>query len=401
MTSTATIIHATSTALQTPGPGAYVPPSTFGNESPKYTIRHRLKNKENVTGIPYQAIPSEFGTGHKYTFGIRPKEKEREQSPGPNYVPPQFGSDAPKTTWHPRTVSKEMAQSTPGPLTYDDPTKKSSPKFTMKARKFTRDEGVIDSPGPAAYMPNYSVVLPSARRNTIHSRSPDPKNKFVTPGPYDVKDLDKPHGISFHFKHKEPKFDQTPGPKYHTERQTGADAPKLTIRPRYATKENILAAPYQKYPEIFGTGSPKRSFGIRPAESKKETTPGPNYMPPEFGSQSPRISFHYKPQEPKAKATSPGPNYLPTDTSEKRYTIKGRNFTPDEGKISGPGPGKYMPNYDLTLSSIPKMSIHGQITSSRKQEQTPEPLGPFPNDTGPKYTIGRKDYLSVIPGCVF
>lgn len=400
--STATVIYVLPDALKTPGPQAYLPSSKFGNESPKWTIRNRIKTKENAQGgIGYQAIPSDMGTGHKYSFGIRPKDRALESSPGPSYVPPAFGHDAPKTTWHQRTMSKDLPPSTPGPLTYDDPTKKSSPKFTMKGRKFQRDEGIVDSPGPAAYMPNYSVVLPSARRNQIGSRSPEPKNKFQTPGPYDVKDLDKPRAISFHFKHREPKFDETPGPsKYHTERPTGADAPKLTIRPRCTTKEKVNAIPYQKIPDSFGTG-PKRSFGIRPSERQIESSPGPNYMPPEFGSNSPRISFHYKPQEPKAKATSPGPNYLPADNTGRKYTIKGRNFKKDEGVISGPGPGKYNPNYDLTLASVPKMSIRGRIDSSRKEEQTPGPMGPAPPDTGRKITIGVKDRLSVIPGCIW
>ena len=396
MTSTATIIHATSSALQTPGPGAYMPPSSFGNDSPRYSIKNRYKDKKTESNGSYQAIPSSVGAGPKWTLGVKHKEFEAMKTPGPLYMPPAFGSDSPKISFHQRRYEKKQ-ESTPGPLTYEDPTLKTSPRYTMQHRAYPKNEGESCSPGPGKYHPDYDSVLPSARRTTIKGRTIDRKVE-VTPGPYDVPSDYKPRGISFHGKGYTPKPDITPGPgKYSTEHQLGSDARKCAIRPRIFQKEQHIDAPYQKLPETFGTG-PKQSFRIKPTEKNTESTPGPLYAPPPFGSDMPKVSMHFKPSDSK-KETTPGPYYYNVDNSSRKFTIKSRAYPPDEGKIDGPGPGKYAPDYDFVLPSSMKPSIHGKLPDKKPQYQGSGFIAAPPLPEGPKFTIGRKDPLGVIPGC--
>ena len=394
MTSTATIIHATS-KFQTPGPGAYMPPSSFGNESPRYSIANRYKDKKNTTDGSYQAIPSTIGTGPKWTLGVKHKEFGPMKTPGPLYAPPAFGSDSPKISFHQKRYEKKV-ESTPGPLTYEDPTLKTSPRYTMRQRVYPKNDGESCSPGPGKYHPDYEYVLPSARRTTIQNRTYDRKIE-PTPGPYDVPNDYKPRGISFHQKGYEPKPDITPGPgKYVTEKQFGSDSRKCAIRPRIFQKEYHNDAPYQKIPETFGTG-PKQSFRIRPKDRNYEITPGPLYAPPAFGSDMPKISMHMRPEEKNTQKT-PGPYSYKLDDTSRKYTIQSRAFPPNEGKIDGPGPGKYSPDYDYVLPSPQKPSIHVKIPDKKPEYQGSGFIAAPPLPEGPKFTIGLRDPMGVIPG---
>ena len=396
MTSTSTIIHATSSATKTPGPGAYMPPSTFGSQSPRYSIGNKYKAKTNVTDGSYQALPSTIGTGPKYSLGLRHKQFDQMQTPGPLWAPPAFGSDSPRIAFHHKETSRKV-ESTPGPLTFEDPTLKTSPKFSIKSRVFPKNDGESSSPGPGKYGPDYNAVLPSARRVTIKGRT-EQKQGTSTPGPYSIPNDFKPKGISFHCKGYEPKQDQTPGPKYLVETNIGTDAPKYSIRPRLFTKEYYNTAPYQKLPETFGSG-PKQSFRSRPKDRDFEITPGPLYAPPPFGSDSPKLSMHMRPSD-KKKESSPGPNYMPPNETGRKITIGSRAFPPNEGKVDGPGPGKYVPDYDAVLPSPPKQSIHTQISPRKKEYEGSGFIAAPPLPEGPKYTIGRKDGTTVIPGSV-
>ena len=392
MTSTATIIHATSSATKTPGPGAYMPPSMFGNESPKYTIKNRYKDRPNTTDGSFQNIPSTIGTGHKYSFGVRPKDSNKFVPPGPSYIPPAFGTDAHKSSFHSRGYEKKQ-ESTPGPVAFDDPTRKQSPRYTMRPRIFMKDNDNC-SPGPGKYNPDYDKVLPGTRKSTITSRHPGPKAE-VTPGPYDVPLSPDLRPISFHRRHADPKRDDTPGPgKYNTDRGFGTDARKSAIHLRLEEKRFVNQAPYEKIPELFGNSGRKWSLSGRPKERNTESTPGPSYMPPAFGSDTTKVSFHGKGYEPK-RAQSPGPYMVPIEPGGRKYSIKGRNYAPD-AKNNGPGPGKYNPNYDVTLPSSPKTGIRVKL-----QEPKPKAspgyymLPPF---SGPKITIGVRDNTIILPG---
>lgn len=398
MTSTATVIVCTS-KFQTPGPGSYMPPSYFGNESPKYTIKNQFPEKKKVLGPGYNDMPNSIGKGPKYSFGNRRKEPDGPSSPGPSYIPPAFGSNSVKISFHGRSEESIKSQ-TPGPGHYIDPKLFSGDlggrKYSIRGRIFA-PESNDSSPGPGGYNPDYSKVLPSARKASLGSRLPERKIES-TPGPYDIPSCLSPRNISFHLKHREPKYDQTPGPAaYSPRRALGEDAPKFTIRPRCDINKRIPAIPYQKLPDITGNEGRKIAFSSRPEDPKIQASPGPSYVPPAFGSDAPKMVFKGRGYESK-KQTTPGPSYIPSPDNKKGITIRGRNFAPDEGKVVSPGPGCYNPDYSVVLPS-PRMTTWQKPQESKKKV-VPSP-GPYyikPQDTGPKFTIGRRDPHGVLPG---
>ena len=81
----------------------------------------------------------------------------------------------------------------------------------------------------------------------------------------------------------------------------------------------------------------------------------------------------------------------------RKYTLKGRNFWPEEGKAVSPGPA-YMPEYENVLPSPRKITIREKI-----QEPKPKAAPGYYNlgttvGDGPKITIGNKEKLAVRPG---
>ena len=81
---------------------------------------------------------------------------DRENTPGPNYVPPPLGSDAAKVAMSYRhSEPRDSRLDNPGPGAYDIQPKfaNDAPKATMHVRTSTRD--TESTPGPAAYSPDY------------------------------------------------------------------------------------------------------------------------------------------------------------------------------------------------------------------------------------------------------
>ena len=83
----------------TPGPGAYSPTDKTLGDAPKFTMKGRHEQNQNVNNAPYRALPSTVGEGPKISMSSRHKVKDAENTPGPNYVPPPLGADAPRTTF--------------------------------------------------------------------------------------------------------------------------------------------------------------------------------------------------------------------------------------------------------------------------------------------------------------
>lgn len=170
-----------------PGPGKYEPEKHQGTESPSYSpsysLRSRIDTPQDVIKAPYQAVPSKIGEGLKYSLSSRPKDPKRQATPGPNYQPPKFGSDAIKCSLSSK-YDRKRDSSTPGPGQYKVEVPNEGRKWTMKARNFKDGQKNV-GPGSGAYMPNYEKVLPSARKSTILERF---HQKKETPGPgyYDL-----------------------------------------------------------------------------------------------------------------------------------------------------------------------------------------------------------------------
>ncbi|OHT04541.1 hypothetical protein TRFO_27994 [Tritrichomonas foetus] len=402
MTSTATIIHLTSKDQKSPSPADYSIPAKIGHDSPRFTIKNRIFSKVEGNRAGYDYAPNTIGTGLKKSLSSRPKDLTKEVTPGPSYMPPPFGQDSPRVALHMKSTEKRtLGMDSPGPGKYDTNTISSSPKWTLNHRKFI-DEGKVVSPGPGKYNPEFDKVLPNAPKTGIRPRVGEPK-QLVTPGPYDVPHQLDTRSSVFHRRAKDLARDNFPGPgKYDINSKFGHESPRFTVRPKCEIPEKVTAAPYQKLPDMTGREAPKYSLSSRHRSLSTEATPGPNYQPPPFAQGSIKHALSSKYDQ---KVTNPGPGPGKYDTrgdisSGPRFTMKARQFTRDEGKIDGPGPGKYAPDYEKILPSAPKTNIRVR-TAERSIMETPGFVGAPPSETGPKFTIGRKDEHGVAPGVTF
>lgn len=182
-----------------PGPGKYEPEKHQGREtpdcSPSYSMRSRIDGSQDVIKAPYQMVPSTIGEGLKYSLSSRPKDLKKPTTPGPNYNPPKFGSDATKCSLSSRYERKrDISKEPPGPGQYKVEMPNEGRKWTMKARNF-KDGTKNIGPGSGAYMPNYDKVLPSARKSTILERFHQ-KKQVQGPGYYDLGSTFSPPKIT-------------------------------------------------------------------------------------------------------------------------------------------------------------------------------------------------------------
>ena len=406
MTSTETIIHITSKNEKSPGPQEYVPQTMFGNSAPKYTIARRIEDKPDKNMSPeLHMLKSTVGDGPKYSFQGRPKTPKKDNSPGPNYMPPAFGSDSQKSTFHGYVKEKPIGSDAPGPGQYAVPsTIGQGKKFSMKGRIYPPDGPESSSPGPSMYSPNYEAAMPGIRHTHIGSRPQDRKPKDPGPGPgeYVIPSTLKKNAPCFHERIPEHRTFSGPGPAaYETSVPIGSDARKFTMRPRIEIKNKVKGVPYYAYKSSFGEG-PKPSFHGRPQEKKAEATPGPSYMPPPFGSDTKKFSFGNR-RDVSKRATSaqtPGPGAYQVPSSfgnGRKFTMKGRDFPPEKLN-DNPGPAQYAPDYQKLMggrkTEIGKRLPDKKPTSMGQYYVLPDP------DRGPAFTIGRRDNLEIQAGKV-
>ena len=441
MTTTTTLIRLTSKKEKSPGPGEYTIPSKFGNEGTRITLVARpQETTKDIISAPFQDIGSTIGKGPKYSLRSRPADlKTQETSPGPNYLPPSFGSSSPAHILHkpehPRSSSS--ATCSPGPAAYKLPDTVSSKKgFTLKPRIFPPDEGHPDGPGPGLYVPKYDSVLPKNSGALLgpHDVQEHRAKSTLSPGPgqYVIPSSLSKKGPTFHARTvSRAQSTPSPGPgAYNTAPPAGSGVPKFSIRPRLPTEEmnhNLSKAPYQNLPSTVGSG-PKFSFGQRlNIAEKQQGSPGPSYLPPKFGSDAQKSAFHGRFMEdiqPKEKRGGdadgeeegegkkkekspnkygPGPDQYQlgsTVGTGHKFTMKGRNFPPEKAEVS-PGPGAYTPKFTAALDHVPPpITIRDRLKDPADKEPKGKyvALPPTFGKNAPKYTIGRREDIALAPG---
>lgn len=406
MTSLTTLVRVSPKKAVTPGPGQYVVPPKFGKEGTHPTLNPRREDKALVRGPGYEAIPSTFGEGPKWTFHGRPEQRPPKDSPGPAYMPPKLGQEAPASGFHGYVANRKSYEQGPGPGQYVVPSTIGKTGWTFKERRFPPDEGTISGPGPGKYNPNFKAVMNGPQ--TMAYRPPvqvrEKEDKTPGPGQYVIKRDLAQSAMSFHGFVREAKKDECPGPKYDVPHGLGRDAPKFTIRSRHDVDPKIKGAPYQAIPSAVGQG-PKWSFGARTGKEKIDPAPGPSYMPPAFGKEARASSMFSRRdvQKREAGAVSPGPGkyLIPGAVGEtgKKYTLKARQFPPNEGGASGPGPGKYNPNF---MDAPTAVTIHSRLVDPKDKEPAPKyvNLPPKFGTEGPMFTIGRREELDLAAGLV-
>jgi hypothetical protein len=91
-------------------------------------------------------------------------------------------------------------------------------------------------------------------------------------------------------------------------------------------------------------------------------------------------TFHGHIKEPKTHegGAVPGP-YSYTDPGSigvakgRGFTVKARQFGPDERISAGPGPGRYLPNFAPTQKSPGVFQYHARVEARQRTESTPGP----------------------------
>jgi hypothetical protein len=149
-----------------PGPGKWDTSKRTGSETPSYSLRSRINVKKELLKPSYPKIPDSFGDDTPKWSLFRKFEDNPFKPPGPTYIPPKFGTFAPKYSIldvRKREIGQGLVPIGPGggrhntqPIAGSE-----SPKFTLKARQYPNNLGGPDGPGGGKYIPDYSKILPA------------------------------------------------------------------------------------------------------------------------------------------------------------------------------------------------------------------------------------------------
>ena len=163
-----------------PGPADYVDRDRFGEDANKWTIRPRVMPKERRLDPALVNLKSTIGDAPKYTMVSRHPEPNKFVPPGPNYVPPPLGKDAPKVGFT-RARDPNRKDITPGPADYVATPKAAKAFGTQAPSVHVREGGprqlwgTVYSPGPACYKPRYNASRGDGPKWTIGHKYNDRK----------------------------------------------------------------------------------------------------------------------------------------------------------------------------------------------------------------------------------
>jgi hypothetical protein len=383
-----------------PGPSEYSIRSRMG-DAPKWTMKGRYAETERPNTAPYRDIGTTVGSGPKIALSSRHRELPGLDTPGPSYVPRRLGEDAQKNSLHARVShARDLRLDNPGPGTYDYSPRfaTDSQKYTLKSRVGIPAESV--SPGPAAYSPDYRKTKAAAPSATLHIR-PEQRQGEATPGPSDYsisRDMTGQRS-TMHIRPRGVSVDNVPGPGAYT--PTSANKrrnPSYTLKSRQETTEHPNTAPYRDIGSTVGEG-PKIALSSRHRELSGMNTPGPGYVPPSLGSDGQKNSLHVRvsgSRDPRADNPGPGAyDYSPRfATDSQKYTLKSRVGIPAESV--SPGPAAYSPDYRKTKTAAPSATLHIR-PAARRLDETPGYVDLPSTLGGPKWVIGGRDTLDVMP----
>jgi hypothetical protein len=198
-----------SMATNSPGPAYYHVSRRFKKRSPVILMKGRHDLPPDRIDAPYYNFPSLIGKVTKVGLHGRAEVRPHWEPPGPNYMPPKFGSDAHKIAIAPPSVGggttrgagggkegqagaatslgrRRNPDETPGPGPAASMLREHSfdadgrVGYTIKGfHDFNYDNTI--SPGPGKYMPRFQAVLPAAPKIAFHDR-PKQKDPQSTPG---------------------------------------------------------------------------------------------------------------------------------------------------------------------------------------------------------------------------
>ncbi|EAY10013.1 hypothetical protein TVAG_128220 [Trichomonas vaginalis G3] len=164
----------------TPGPSDYSPTYKFTDKK-GISISPRYMKNPKPYDPPLAALPTTIGKGPKVSIGSKYKEPKNLQTPGPNYVPPDFGQV--NGVKFPRAKKpKDKSIDSPSPQTYHfnygtDIGVGRVPATIGNAPRKNLFNGDPDTPSAGNYSPRFEFQSKHARspRPTIGYRWPEKK----------------------------------------------------------------------------------------------------------------------------------------------------------------------------------------------------------------------------------
>jgi len=350
--------------------------------------------------------------------------KKNEDFPGPSYVPPQFGVESKKICVSPKYPERRTEQG-PGPADYSPLTIISSPRISIKEKNCI-EKGENSSPGPGAYIPDFSKVMPTSPRPYIHVK-PEIKQKDVQhpgPGQYTIPRNLNPRPVSFHIRTRYKENEASPGPSDYTpdysKTQPSSPRPYVHVKPTAKIRDEGDPGPGQ-YDVSRKLEARPITFHIRTRMKTNDATPGPaDYAPngrlkspsytigprieqknkkldvpyysiPSSVGEGPKITINSRTKE-KPYDPQPGPAYTPPQfgSESTKVTFGHRYYKKTED--TSPGPGQY-PTPD---SRTCKISIHPKLMVKTENNGSPGPAA-----YSPDYTVTKKSsprpYIHVKP----
>lgn len=380
-------------------PAEYDTNYKFGSDSPRFTIKHRPDQPKKDINIGYYDVPEPHKPG-RITIGVKTEIKPKETSPGPKYVTPTIGYDGKKPTMHNGKAKLTFKDASDiGPAGYDVRTKPGAelPKYTLHYRP---DENRWmhgpDTPGPGQYE--------ASPRPTPHLATISAKYKAVksarTPGPADYSipsDFATKPKAYFHTRSEIKTEDPSPGPAAHLPLyQLGENSPRWKIGNRIEPRSARPTGEYLALPSKVGEG-PHIRIAPKYHQKKKQTSPGPSYIPKTFGSDGAKPTIHLRTESVPIE-TSPGPGAINVSQSISQKTPKvylhGRVGNSWAQPSDTPGPGAYRPGSFVVHKT-------GQTISPRTdKKRVVKGVGYYnlPSTmSNPRITIGRRETCNLVP----
>lgn len=322
---------------------------------------------------PFLQMTEIGSSAPKFTIKHRTEEKQHNQTPGPNYAPPAFGSESPKACLHIRPKDHPIINDQMGPGAFDVSPRfgSNAPKYSLRSRPSDTFAANDQTPGPGKY--NGTPLLPNSPRYSIGRRPSPPKNqKTPGPGEYSIQSDFGNKRMYLHGRPAELQKEPTPGPAaYVPPLNFGSDAPKMHISNKYEPKSQRNYGEYVLLDSTVGQGPKFKIGGRHPLPPENEATPGPYSEAPKFGADGKKMAIHPRCFFGDHEVLNPGPGDLDTSPGIGKNTPKisfhGRNGSWIETSDT-PGPSAYAPNMS-TLSTkgfkFPKTPReHGSIIAS-------------------------------------
>ncbi|WIA35656.1 hypothetical protein OEZ86_004068 [Tetradesmus obliquus] len=421
------LCHDDSTLDDTPGPGAYSLPSSFGQQGVAFTM-----------GAKPAATAAAAAAG----------KAAAEDMPGPGtYYNPRAGSaGGPAFSMAGRWRQHGQEAAAPGPgehqqlqFIVDGPAFSIRGKPDAATAAAGRAAG-SSSPGPGSYQTNPAwgrSVSPSAPAYSMAGRLPQPgtKARSSSPGPAEYQQTAfKPDGPAFSFPAK-PKARRlsasvgadTPGPTdYDTSTSVntlGKSAPAYTIAPKrwpelQQQQQELLPGPGQYYVAAVGPAGPAFSMAGKlgdDARQQREAAKQP--APGDYHTELPgtghaftiaaRVPSPSAAQQPGSELAGPGAYYNPAAEAalqaSKAYSF-GARLAPPAGAAAGadsPGPASYAVPEE---GGGPAYTIGGKLRSTDVSSDSPGPASyavPPSIPSGPCFTMGTRppDKDAAAAGC--